>query len=63
MTVDSARWHQQLAFCDALRNNPELAYAYRRLKHELAQNHQSDREAYSSGKQEFVSYVLRGRTG
>lgn len=62
MTVGSARWHQQLAFRDALRSNAELARAYSQLKHELAERYPADREAYSAGKQQFVEQVIRSAT-
>lgn len=63
MTADSDRWHQQLAFRDALRDNPEWVQAYGRLKHELAERYRTDREGYSAGKQQFVVDVLKRRTG
>jgi GrpB-like predicted nucleotidyltransferase (UPF0157 family) len=63
MTVGSARWHQQLAFRDALRTNPKLIRAYSHLKHELAERYPTDREAYSAGKQQFVEQVLRRGAG
>jgi GrpB-like predicted nucleotidyltransferase (UPF0157 family) len=58
MTADSERWHQQLAFRDALRAEPALVRAYARLKAELADRHHDDREAYTAGKQRFVQEVL-----
>lgn len=57
MTADG-RWHQQLAFRDALRADPALVRAYARLKVELADRHHDDREAYTAGKGRFVREVL-----
>lgn len=62
MTIGSARWHQQLAFRDALRSNAELIRAYSQLKHELAERHPTDREAYAAGKHQFVERVLQSGT-
>ncbi len=45
-----------LAFRDYLRSNPEEAARYASLKHELAQQHTQDREAYTQAK---TDYVLR----
>lgn len=58
MTTGSARWHQQLAFRDALRADPDLLKAYARLKIDLAGQHGEDREAYTAGKRQFVHDVL-----
>jgi GrpB-like predicted nucleotidyltransferase (UPF0157 family) len=62
MTTASARWHQQLAFRDALRSNPDLVRTYTQLKHELVDRHEDDREAYTAGKQRFVEDVLAHTT-
>ncbi|MHA6630469.1 GrpB family protein [Pseudonocardia sichuanensis] len=62
MTTASARWHQQLAFRDALRADPGLVRTYAQLKHELAHRHEDDREAYTAGKQRFVDDVLAHTT-
>jgi len=47
-----------LAFRDALRDDPELAAAYARLKLALAQRFPFDRPAYIDGKSAFVRRVL-----
>lgn len=60
MTVGSDRWHEQLAFRDALRADPRLAQAYAALKRRLARDHADDREAYGAGKEQFVHGVLAG---
>lgn len=58
LTNDSARWHQQLAFRDALRIDPDLVRTYADLKIQLAKHHRHDREAYTAGKQLFINEVL-----
>jgi GrpB-like predicted nucleotidyltransferase (UPF0157 family) len=52
------RWHEQLAFRDALRADPELVREYAGLKRALAAEHGTDREAYTAGKEGFVRRVL-----
>lgn len=48
-----------LLFRDYLIEHPEVASEYEQLKRRLADEHSSDREAYTSGKSEFVSRVTR----
>ena len=52
------RWAEQLAFCDALRRDDELARRYGDLKRRLAAEHAEDREAYTEAKGEFVRTAL-----
>ncbi len=59
LTLRDPRWHQQLMFRDALRNDPALRCEYAELKSSLAAEHAEDREAYTDGKAEFVAAVLR----
>ena len=47
------------SFRDALRNDPKLRDAYALLKDDLAQKHQTDRNAYSNAKTDFVALVLK----
>jgi GrpB-like predicted nucleotidyltransferase (UPF0157 family) len=47
-----------IAFRDALRRDPEAREAYSSLKDDLASKHQSDRNAYSNAKTEFVQSIL-----
>ncbi|WP_428488247.1 GrpB family protein [Rhodopila sp.] len=47
------------SFRDSLRRDPEVRGAYARLKQELAQKHQDDRNAYSNAKTAFVQSVLK----
>ncbi|WP_086818797.1 GrpB family protein [Allokutzneria sp. NRRL B-24872] len=53
------RWRDQLAFRDALRANPDLLREYAALKRQLSASHGADREAYTTGKSEFVARVLQ----
>jgi GrpB-like predicted nucleotidyltransferase (UPF0157 family) len=50
-------WRERLAFRDALRDDPELAAGYERLKRRLARDH-ADEGAYGQGKRAFVAEVL-----
>jgi GrpB-like predicted nucleotidyltransferase (UPF0157 family) len=54
----SEAWREELAFRDALRAEPETAHAYEELKRRLADEHATDREAYTVAKTEFVESVL-----
>jgi len=54
----SEAWREELAFRDALRAEPETARAYEELKRRLADEHDTDREAYTVAKTEFVESVL-----
>jgi GrpB-like predicted nucleotidyltransferase (UPF0157 family) len=47
------------SFRDALRNDPMLRDAYALLKDDLARKHQTDRNAYSNAKTDFVASVLK----
>lgn len=51
--------HEQLAFRDALRADPEMQRRYADLKHRLSEKHPEDREAYTHGKAPFVAAELR----
>ena len=55
---ESELWHEHLNFREALRSRPNLAARYVALKSELAQQHSTDREAYTNAKAEFVRIVL-----
>ena len=45
-------------FRDYLRDHPETAGEYTRLKYDLAERFRDDREAYTRAKTEFVSAVV-----
>ena len=55
---ESASFRETVAFRDYLREHPEAAAEYERLKRELAARHPDDRSAYTEGKREFVERVL-----
>jgi GrpB-like predicted nucleotidyltransferase (UPF0157 family) len=55
-----AAWTERLAFRDALRRDPDLAWQYAALKTTLATQHRGDREAYTEAKADFVRSVLGG---
>jgi GrpB-like predicted nucleotidyltransferase (UPF0157 family) len=59
LEVASAEWKNHLLFRDYLRNNPETAQAYARLKQTLATQFANNREAYQSGKESFIQAVLQ----
>lgn len=56
----SKRYRDELAFREALRGQPGVAQAYAQLKHRLAREHRSDREAYTAAKADFIAEVLSG---
>jgi GrpB-like predicted nucleotidyltransferase (UPF0157 family) len=57
--ISSPRWHEQLAFRDALRTNPSLRQRYQALKQSLAHTYRTDREAYTEAKAPFIEQALR----
>lgn len=63
MTAGAPRWHQQIAFRDALRADSSVAARYAELKHALVAQHGDDREAYSAAKSSFIQAVLQLRRG
>lgn len=58
MTLEEPRWHDQLAFRDALRDSDALAQEYARLKADAADRYGDDRERYTRAKDRFVRRVL-----
>jgi len=54
----SAAWTARIAFRDRLREDGSIAAKYLQLKRNLAASFEHDREAYTSGKTEFVNRVL-----
>lgn len=60
LDVDAPRWHDVLAFRDALRADPALVRSYAALKADLAARHGDDREAYTRAKADFVRAILAG---
>jgi GrpB-like predicted nucleotidyltransferase (UPF0157 family) len=59
VTVGSPLWHEHVGFRDHLRAHPATAAEYAALKHALAARHARDREAYTEGKADFITDVLR----
>jgi len=55
---DGVHWSRYLRFRDALRANPALRDAHAQLKRALAGEFPRDREAYITGKTDFVERVL-----
>lgn len=51
-------WRSHLLFRDHLRRNPHIAGEYENLKKELAREHSENRDAYQTGKTEFIENVL-----
>jgi GrpB-like predicted nucleotidyltransferase (UPF0157 family) len=53
-----AKWKNHLCFRDRLRNDPELAQAYGRLKEELSKKFSDSRARYHDAKSQFISEVV-----
>ena len=56
---DGKGYLEQITFRDFLRENPESAQAYGRLKNELAEKYRFDREGYCNAKSDFCNEILR----
>ena len=54
----AAKWMDHLCFRDRLRNDPELAQAYGRLKEELSRKFSDSRAKYHDAKSKFISEVV-----
>ncbi len=52
---------EHLRFRDCLRNHPEVAAAYAKLKKDLAQQFRTDRERYTEAKTDFIRNILGGQ--
>jgi GrpB-like predicted nucleotidyltransferase (UPF0157 family) len=50
---------ERLLFRDYLREHPDEAFRYAQLKRHLAQQFSTDREAYTSGKTEYVQSIMQ----
>ena len=50
--------NRHVAFRDILRQHPNIAQAYSKLKFELAREYKSDREKYTDAKSDFITSVL-----
>ncbi len=53
-----AKWTNHLCFRDRLRNDPELAQAYGKLKEELSRKFSDSRAKYHDAKSKFISAVV-----
>lgn len=53
-----SQWTSHLQFRDLLRSDAAVASRYERLKHELAEQHRDDREAYTHAKAAFINEVF-----
>ncbi len=54
---DSNEWNRMIHFRDYLRENPNIAMEYKKLKEELAEKFPNNREAYTKGKEKFVKQI------
>lgn len=52
-------WNNYLSFRDYLNTHPQEARKYSNLKEELASRYSQDRMAYTSGKMEMISIILK----
>ena len=57
-TRETPFWETHLLFRDYLREHPETAREYARLKRDVAARLRDDREAYTDAKTTFISAVL-----
>jgi GrpB-like predicted nucleotidyltransferase (UPF0157 family) len=53
-----AQWTDHLSFRDRLRNDPELAQAYEKLKEELSRMFSDSRAKYHDAKSKFIREVV-----
>ncbi|NGZ77669.1 GrpB family protein [Saccharibacillus alkalitolerans] len=58
MQEHEERWDVQLRFRDLMRRRPNAVERYGKLKRELAERYNNDREAYTRAKSEFIESVL-----
>ncbi|MCF6768195.1 GrpB family protein [Thiotrichales bacterium 19S11-10] len=58
VSKDNSRWVHTVLFRDILKQNSEIRSEYEALKIKLSQMYQSDREAYTNHKYEFIKQVL-----
>ncbi|MFZ0547164.1 MAG: GrpB family protein, partial [Candidatus Promineifilaceae bacterium] len=56
--IDGPDWENQMLFRDYLRQHPEVAGEYGRLKTELAKRFPNDRDRYLYEKGPFIELVL-----
>ena len=63
LEMASEEWKSHLLFRDSLRRNPKTAGAYASLKQTLATQFATDREAYQSGKGNFIQHNIHEEQG
>ena len=56
--LGGGEWDRHILFRDYLREHPEAAREYARLKRDLAARFYHDREAYTDAKTDFISAVV-----
>jgi GrpB-like predicted nucleotidyltransferase (UPF0157 family)/8-oxo-dGTP pyrophosphatase MutT (NUDIX family) len=59
VTADSKAWKNYIRFRDYLNADSAAAKAYESVKAELASRYPADRKAYTAGKEEIISRILR----
>ena len=59
VALNSDFWRSHLLFRDYLRRNPAAAGEYDKLKKELSEKYQNDRDAYLGGKADFIEKILK----
>ena len=59
LDLEHSEWRARLSFRDRLRSDPEAAACYVVLKRDLAARFPDDREAYTEGKADFISELVR----
>jgi GrpB-like predicted nucleotidyltransferase (UPF0157 family) len=55
---DGTHWRRFILFRDRLRNKPELAQAYEKLKIDLAGAYGDNRAAYTAAKKDFIDQAV-----
>ncbi|MEI6970672.1 MAG: GrpB family protein [bacterium] len=58
VAIDSDHWSSWLIFRDYLTAHKDVAAEYSQLKRDLARAYQSDRDAYTKAKSEFISRIV-----
>ncbi len=57
--LDTSFWNRHILFRNLLREDPEIAASYEKLKISLALRFGEDRESYTGAKSAFIESVLR----
>ncbi len=55
--INSEYWVRHILFRDHLRENPDVAREYNKLKVDLVKKYRYDREAYAKGKAKFIKKI------